>query len=282
MPDLNILVADDDALLRELAIRMLKQLGYYGDAVSSGQAALSILAEKQYDLALIDIQMPHMSGLDVAYLVQRNYPPEKRPYLVAITASSLDSDRDDIIRAGFDDYVQKPLLLQNLRDLLDRYASRSEQAFALGEREMQLLAPGEHNLLGHSFPEDVVIDEASWMSLRQMIDAQSPGGLLGMLRDYFDDAEDLIRTMQAAVRASDPIPLAKAAHRLKSSSAIFGAFRLADLCNRLELLAYEGKLKESAECFQQVEHEYKRVYAALREKMGYAKPGERQNQVGGP
>lgn len=280
MPDLNILVADDDALLRELVIRMLQQLGYHGDAVNSGQAALSVLAEKHYHLALIDIQMPNVSGLDVAHSVQKNYPPEDRPYLVAITASSLDSDRDDIIRAGFDDYVQKPILLQHLHDLLNRYISRSDQVSVIGEPKAQRLPPNEQGWQDSAFPEDVVIDDASWMSLRQMIDAQSPGGLLGMLEDYFEDAEDLIQTMQAAVRASDPIPLAKAAHRLKSSSAIFGAFKLADLCNHLEILAYDGKLQESTACFQQVECEYKRVYAALTEKLGSMKPGERQNQVG--
>ena len=117
---MRILLAEDNPINQKVATRLLEKLGYHPDVVSNGQESLDAVRRQAYDLILMDMQMPVMDGLEASRIVVQEYPEETRPYIVAMTANVLESDREACKNAGMDDFLGKPVLLSDLHKLLER------------------------------------------------------------------------------------------------------------------------------------------------------------------
>ncbi len=120
---LRILLAEDVILNQKVALRMLARLGYQADAVLDGEEAIAALHRSDYDLVFLDVQMPRLGGIETAQRICQEWPT-RRPWVVAMTASALDGDRDACLRAGMDDYVSKPIRFEDLIDVLTRCATQ--------------------------------------------------------------------------------------------------------------------------------------------------------------
>jgi signal transduction histidine kinase/CheY-like chemotaxis protein len=116
----RILVADDNIVNQRVAMGMLKQLGFTADVVSNGADAIQKLATTPYDLLLMDVQMPVMDGLEATRQIRRSEPPGRRLPIVALTAGAMESDRQDCLEAGMDDFIPKPIMLKVLIDVLTK------------------------------------------------------------------------------------------------------------------------------------------------------------------
>jgi signal transduction histidine kinase/ligand-binding sensor domain-containing protein/CheY-like chemotaxis protein len=117
---LRILLAEDNPVNQKVGTRLLEKLGYHPDVASNGQEALDAVRRQNYDLILMDMQMPVMDGLEASQIVVHEYPVETRPFIVAMTANVLESDREACKKAGMDDFLGKPVLLSDLHKLLER------------------------------------------------------------------------------------------------------------------------------------------------------------------
>jgi len=115
---LRILMAEDNPINQRVGLRLLESLGYRADVVDNGSLALDALARTQYDVVLMDVQMPVMDGLEAAKAIHRRWPT-RRPHLVAMTAGALQGDRERCLEAGMDDYVSKPIERARLAEVLD-------------------------------------------------------------------------------------------------------------------------------------------------------------------
>jgi len=93
---------------------LLKKLGYRADVVANGLEALEALRRQEYDIILMDAQMPEMDGEQAARIIIERYPPGKRPRLAAVTANALEGDRERFLSVGFDDYISKPIQVEEL------------------------------------------------------------------------------------------------------------------------------------------------------------------------
>jgi CheY-like chemotaxis protein len=113
----RILVAEDNVVNQRLALRILKKLGYEADVVTDGVRALTALAEGSYDLVLMDCQMPEMDGYEATRILRRNGNSIR---IVAMTANAMHGDREKCLEAGMDDYVSKPIMVQNLDAVIRR------------------------------------------------------------------------------------------------------------------------------------------------------------------
>ena len=116
----RILLVEDNAINQKVAVAMLRKLGIKPDLASDGVEALEILAEKPYDLVLMDVEMPRMDGLEAARRL-RAMPegaPNHRIPIVAMTARAMKGDRDACLEAGMNDYVAKPITAARLREAL--------------------------------------------------------------------------------------------------------------------------------------------------------------------
>ncbi|MFO1068865.1 MAG: response regulator [Geminicoccaceae bacterium] len=116
---LRILVADDHATNRKLARLVLARLGYEPDVVNDGRAALSALERQRFDVVLMDVQMPGMDGIEATAEIRRRWQDD-RPYIVAMTANAMQGDREACLAAGMDDYVSKPVQVEELVAALRR------------------------------------------------------------------------------------------------------------------------------------------------------------------
>ncbi len=106
---LRILMAEDNAVNQKVALGILKRLGYAADVVANGLEVLKALELADYDVILMDVQMPEMDGLEATRRIRQTVPREKRPRIIAMTANAMQGDRDRCLEAGMDDYVPKPL-----------------------------------------------------------------------------------------------------------------------------------------------------------------------------
>ncbi|WP_423146570.1 two-component regulator propeller domain-containing protein [Rubrolithibacter danxiaensis] len=113
---LSILLAEDNLINQKLAIRVLNKLGYEVDLANNGKEAVDMLNEKTYDVILMDILMPEMDGLEATKYIRQN--AAHQPLIVAMTANALSQDRDECLHAGMDDYISKPINLEELMRIL--------------------------------------------------------------------------------------------------------------------------------------------------------------------
>jgi CheY-like chemotaxis protein len=122
---IKILLAEDNLVNQKVALRVLKHLGYQADVVTNGLEVIQAIANKPYDLILMDIQMPDMDGLEATeYIRQQELATESLPIaIVAITANATHDDQYICRKAGMNDYISKPIQIEKLKDILQKYES---------------------------------------------------------------------------------------------------------------------------------------------------------------
>ncbi|WP_052128836.1 response regulator [Neosynechococcus sphagnicola] len=121
---LRILLAEDNVVNQKVAIALLKKLGYSRvDIAGNGLEVLEALRRQPYDLILMDVQMPDLDGLGATRQICQEWDGESRPWIVAMTASAMQGDRDACLTAGMDDYISKPVRWQELQRVLSQFSS---------------------------------------------------------------------------------------------------------------------------------------------------------------
>jgi CheY-like chemotaxis protein len=123
---LRILVAEDNVVNQKLAIRMLDRMGYRPDTVANGIEAVDVLKNGNYDVILMDVQMPEMDGLEATRVIRREFPSESQPYIIAMTANAMQGDREECLAAGMDDYVSKPIDVKELHRVLEECGKKKK------------------------------------------------------------------------------------------------------------------------------------------------------------
>ncbi len=121
---LRILLAEDNLVNQKLATRILEQMGYRADLASNGKEALESVARQTYDVVLMDVQMPEMDGLEASRRINAQYPGGDRPRIVAMTANAMQGDREMCLEAGMDDYIAKPIRVEQLIAALQNVPKR--------------------------------------------------------------------------------------------------------------------------------------------------------------
>lgn len=121
----RLLVVEDNPVNQKVAAQMLRRLGYEAAMAGHGREALDLLRRENFDLVLMDVEMPEMDGLEATAQIRRELPPDAQPIIVAVTAHALTGDRPRFLAAGMDDALTKPLRLAELqRVLADKPRSR--------------------------------------------------------------------------------------------------------------------------------------------------------------
>lgn len=121
---LRILLAEDKSFNRKVILSMLTKLGYKADIAINGREVLEFLQKSSYDVILMDIRMPEMDGIEATRIIRDNEAIRNRPVIIAVTASALKEDRDRYFSIGIDDYISKPIQLNELNRVLQAVASK--------------------------------------------------------------------------------------------------------------------------------------------------------------
>lgn len=116
---LRILLAEDNAVNQKLALRLLSQMGYRADVAANGLEAIQAVERQPYDVILMDVQMPEMDGLEASRQICGRWGKEERPRIIAMTANAMQGDREMCLEAGMDDYLSKPIRVDELVKALE-------------------------------------------------------------------------------------------------------------------------------------------------------------------
>ena len=245
---LKILIAEDNLINQELAMAMLIKMGYQPDVVDNGLAVLEALQVEHYDLLLLDVQMPEMDGLETAtYLVNHWHELHtgyERPTIIAMTASAMQGDREICLRAGMDDYISKPIMMDSLQRTIEKWAVSNINEEVADEH---IVVKAE---TANSSP---VIDQSAIRNLEQI----NPK-LIGRMIHLFtaEEAPTLLQNLRQAIANHDSKEVSYNAHTLKGSSNILGAKILGKLCLEVELKGKNGDNAGLSELFAEIEHQY--------------------------
>ncbi|MEA2601892.1 MAG: hypothetical protein QOF89_2884 [Acidobacteriota bacterium] len=258
---LRILVAEDNSVNQRVALLLLERLGYSADVAGNGHEVLDALHRQPYDLILMDVQMPGMDGLEATRRIEAEWPQERRPRILAMTASAMVADRNACLTAGMDGFLSKPVLIRELQAALCN----------LGRSPTHDPAPASPAT--DSQEEPPVLDPAYLDRLRQLEEATGRAVVGEIVDRFLGEIPSRLVRLREALAAGDGEALAFAAHSLKGSSAQLGALRLASLSHALELQGRSGSLDGAAALLDDVARELARVAPELKERSaGLAAP----------
>ncbi len=124
---LHILLAEDNTINQKVGRHLLKRMGYRVDVAANGLEVLEALHRQPYDVILMDVQMPEMDGEQATQEIRRQFPGDRQPYIVALTANALEGYRERYLAVGMDDYVSKPVRANDLQNALEKAAIQRQK-----------------------------------------------------------------------------------------------------------------------------------------------------------
>jgi signal transduction histidine kinase/CheY-like chemotaxis protein/HPt (histidine-containing phosphotransfer) domain-containing protein len=234
---LRILLAEDNSINQQLALLVLESMGYRADVASNGLEAVHQATEHPYDVVFMDVQMPEMDGLEATRELIRRTAGGPRPQIVAMTANAMQGDREACIAAGMDDYLSKPIRVEELAAALERVA--------LGKKA-SLAAPAAMAEPSGELEPATPLDAVAVERLRRLVPADQPQVLTQLVDTFLANAPELLAEMDAALAAGNAPRLTRAAHTLKSNAANFGATALEEQARAIEEGARAGQTGNAA------------------------------------
>jgi CheY-like chemotaxis protein len=122
---MDILIAEDNPINELFAVKMLNQLGYKPEVAKNGQEVLEIVSQQNFDLILMDVEMPVMDGLEATRMIRLCL--QSQPVIIAMTANAMQGDREICMQAGMDDYLSKPVEPEGLKQILEKWALTAKE-----------------------------------------------------------------------------------------------------------------------------------------------------------
>jgi signal transduction histidine kinase/CheY-like chemotaxis protein len=249
---LRVLVAEDNTVNQKLMLHVLRQMGYAADVAADGAEALRALETRPYDLIFMDVEMPEMDGYEATRAIRKTCV-DSSPIIVGATAYATEEDRKRCLEAGMDDYVGKPIRVEQIQGLIERWGAKVAAASS---------TPAA------SAGAETLVDEGRLAEIRAMADGGDTDLLREMVDVYLEDLPTLLGAMAAALRETDPKGLLRATHKLKGASANLGVLSVADPCRRIEDLVHEGRLEDVRPLVDKMESNSERLCSTLREFKG--------------
>jgi len=237
---LNILVAEDNTVNQKVLQQLLAHLGYRADVVASGTEVLDALERQNYDVILMDVQMPEMDGLEATRRLKARFGQAASPWVIAMTANAMLGDREKCLAAGMDAYVPKPVELDDIRAALAAIA-----------RPATASTPPRNGDEGSP-----VIDRSRIAHLMEIQDERQPTLVGEVVEMFCNDSPRHLENLAAAIRDGDGERLANAAHRYLSSIENLGAERMRTQCMELERLGRAGTVTGAGQVLEQLRHEF--------------------------
>ncbi|MEO6696397.1 MAG: response regulator, partial [Gammaproteobacteria bacterium] len=283
-----LLLVEDNPVNQKLAMLQLKKLGYTAHTANNGCEALAALESNRYDLILMDCQMPEMDGYEATAVIRAleakngGHIPIIAMTANAMTANAMAGDREHCIASGMDDYLAKPVSIEQLRVKIQRwlpeqlaaqYAVVEDQPAPVatykdvlvsreaGRRERPTYRDGlvSQETGRRELPTIPVIDNKALDKISALQVEGETDLLSEIIASYLSDAPLKLEGIRSALAAGDTNGLRRSAHSLKSSSANLGAMTLSGLCKELEEMGRSGNLQQASQKHQQASQKHQQA-----------------------
>lgn len=270
---IRLLLVEDNIVNQKVAVSMLKKIGLSEpDIAIDGKEAVTMSQSKEYDLILMDCQMPGMSGYEATGLIRKREQSLHQPRIpiIAMTANAMQGDREKCLAAGMDDYLSKPIKSEILRNMLTQWLLFDEREF-----DEKVYDEDQTEQTAEALPRDTteeikavtidnnepLIDQDTFNTLRDIMEDE----FSSLLDSFFENAPTLLDELKQAARAADLEVVIRAAHTLKSSSSNLGAKLLSEIADNIEVLGKEGKLQEASSLIPGLEQAMNQTLEAYRQ-----------------
>jgi PAS domain S-box-containing protein len=248
----RILVAEDNQVNQRLVENILTRRGYLVVTANDGKSALEALNRQPFDLVIMEMQLPQMSGLEVAAAIRakEQYTGSRVP-IIAMTAHGLKTDQERCLLAGMDDCVAKPVRSKRLLGRIE---------LALGRATLKSNAVSTPEPMAETSPAQTLDRATILLHL-----GEDPKLVESTITLFLEEYPQQLSRIHAAVTRGNGGELERAAHMLKASVGIFSDGAAVELTNRLESLGAEGRLADAQTLADELERELERLRPALAE-----------------
>jgi two-component system sensor histidine kinase/response regulator len=255
----RILVAEDNHVMQELALRQLNRLGMVADVVSNGKQAIQAARSGNYSLILMDCQMPEMDGYEATLYIRKDEAVRGGHVpIIAMTASAMKGDRENCIASGMDDYLSKPVGQEQLLRLLERWlpvvpgvaSADSPLLLTSAERlqESNNRAQADNVISGSRTLRDQVTETATDsageclpIDCEELANLYGQADLVRLIDSFINECRELLRDIDKAVLACNDSEIARLAHQMKGLAVVMTADELSKAALILETSAKRGE-----------------------------------------
>ena len=274
----KILLAEDNIVNEKVAVRMLQRIGYRVDVVKNGQEAVEAIGRTSYDLVLMDCQMPEMDGLEAtrnireAENVKREakdkispdavpLTPHENPRvpIIALTANALPGDRQTCLESGMDDFLTKPVRIEELGKMISKWLPHREASILVDQPSTKKTRKDSTTL--HPCLDDTILG-----NLKTLGGEDDPEFVITVIDQFLLDLPRHLEGIKQAVERQDSEALVKTAHACKGSSRSIGATLLAEISYALELMGRDGTMTDVTTKFAQWLQEQERTTHTLQQE----------------
>ncbi len=238
---LRLLLAEDNIINQKVATRILSQMGYRPDVVHNGLEALEALERQKYDVILMDVQMPEMDGLEATRQIRKKFTGSRRPWVIAMTANAMDSDRKNCFDAGMDGYLSKPVRIEALEAELFRSSENIGQVvdFTVLSRFGEMTGTGSE-------------------AVRELIEI------------FCEETPQTLRQLRENIERKSEQGITVLAMQLARACENFGTERMQRLCSNLQAAGKNGDFSLAGEFVDRLDAEFETVKTTLKDYVSAA------------
>ncbi len=234
----RILLAEDNLTNQQVAVGIVKKLGYDIEVVENGREAVKAVAGGNFDLILMDCQMPEMDGFEATSVIRRELKNGIKIPIVALTAHALKGYREKCINSGMNDYIAKPFNASDLAKILQKWIASGQNRPKKPDKRENILPIFDQNTM----LERVMNDQKIMNSI---------------ISSFISDMESQLEKLDSLLALGNLSDLAGFAHKLKGAAGNVSATKLNQSAERLEKAAKENKLEEIAEMIENVQKDFR-------------------------
>jgi signal transduction histidine kinase/CheY-like chemotaxis protein/HPt (histidine-containing phosphotransfer) domain-containing protein len=257
--NLKILLVEDNVVNQKVTLKQLNSLGFKADLAVNGQTAIEAIAQIDYDIVLMDCQMPILDGYEATRLIrqmEQERLTQHQTVIIAVTANALQEDQERAIAAGMDDYLSKPVRKDMLAAMLDRWG--------------KAISTNSTTLQNQSTPSDAERDALSsqlnWKHLHQISDGNREFEL-ELLQIFVEDSQAHLEALKGAIANQDTWQAEQAAHHIKGASANVGAKIMQAAADQLEQQARQKQIQTPERFLAEIEQSLNQIRAFVQSRI---------------
>ena len=264
----RVLVAEDNPVNQKLISEVLKIFACELTIVENGKEAVAMNEKNEYDLILMDCQMPEMDGFQATRRIrsqEQESGAEEGVVIVALTANARKEDRDKCLASGMDDYLSKPFTMAQLRDVISKWHHASEGDDITVIKVLE--AEGDEVDSFEPQDEDALVDINTLNGIRALQSPQSPNILEQLFDIYRGSVPELVQNIDSSIKDGNCESVREFAHSLKSASGNMGARKIFELSGKLEEMGRDKEIDGAGKLLEEINQLFPRVCELLEQEI---------------